>query len=115
MPLFKIPCTFQMSGVYAVEANDLREAIKKTEHISELPENREYIPDSLILDDIDLIFENNNMNVPCLTKEEIIEELNKRTDPRIHGYYFFNEATAEQSTEMLVALLRDYYNFNYEY
>lgn len=115
MPAYKIPCTFQMAGTYVIESANLREAIKKAEHISGLPAEQEYISDSLVLDDVDSIFEINDMEAPCLSKEDIIEELNKRTDPRIHESCVFNAETEDYSVHELVAVLRDYYNFIYEY
>ena len=115
MPQFEIPCTWIMSGRYYIEADNLREAIKRVQGDMPLPDEREYVSCSLEVDDIDEVFGANKMEVPDLgiRTDEIEEELDKRTDPRVKARSVFNAKTADYSIDDLVFILRDYYGIEY--
>ena len=114
MPIFDIPCTWTMSGIYHIDTENLDAAIKLAKGDLPLPEDREYVSGSLSVDPIDEIFEANNMEPTELSSDDIIAELNKRTDARIHAAEVFDPATANYTTDKLIALLRDYYGLTYD-
>ena len=112
---FEIPCTWTMSGRYFIEADNLREAIERVQGDMPLPDEREYVSCSLEVDDIDEVFEANEMELPNLDlrTDAIKEELDKRTDPRLEMTSVFNAKTAGYSVDDLVSILRDYYGIKY--
>ena len=115
MPMFEVPANWRMFGSYYIEANNLREAINKVGGPLPLPSERDYIDDSLIVDEIDEVYAANDMAVPELSKEKIIEELDKRTDPRVEITECFDPATARYRIDDLIGILRDYYDVKYDF
>lgn len=59
MKLYRIPCTWTVSGTMLVKANNLEEAIFEAENNAPLPSNPDYIEGS---------FEVNNQVIPYLNK-----------------------------------------------
>ena len=49
MNTYKIPCTWQMYGYYHIEANNLNEALEKTED-SNLPTDADFVEGSFEID-----------------------------------------------------------------
>lgn len=115
MEVYDIPCTWQMYGTYRIKAENLREAIKQCEGDLPLPSERGYISDSLRIDDIDVIYEANGIEIPKLSKEEIHEELDKRLNAELDIEKYFNPQARFCSFDDLVGVLRDYYGEEYIY
>lgn len=113
MPKFEVPCTWRMYGSYHIEAENLREAINKAEKNLPLPSERDYVDDSLVIDEIDAVYEANNIPIPTLGRKQIRAELDKRTDPQLHILGCFDPETAAYSTDELIGILRDYYGETY--
>ena len=109
---YYIHATWEMSGTYEIEADNLREAIQMAKNKA-LPENSTYVEDSYSVDDIDSIYEANGIEIPSLSAERIRAELDKRTDSDMDSVDYFDPETADYSVDDLAGILRDYYDEEY--
>ena len=61
MPMkYKVPATWRVSGYYDIEANSEEEAASKVYHANYLPNQSEYVDDSLIVDTDDITVQDQN-------------------------------------------------------
>lgn len=111
-----IGCTFTMSGIYYLEEKSVCAARLKALKALPLPENRDYLDDSLVVDDLAecmLMNDWSDAEVDALSKfspEELIDEL----DSRRKGYVGIKFIDAEFTPARLKEFLLDYYGVDYD-
>lgn len=115
MSKFEIPCMWRMYGSYQIEANNIREAINKAGENLPLPSECDYVDDSLVVDEIDVVYEANDIPIPALGREQIRKELDRRTKLQAKITDCFDPDTVKYNIDELIGFLRDYYNEIYKH
>lgn len=111
-----IRCTFTMSGIYYLEEKSVCAARLKALKTLPLPEDRDYLDDSLVVDDLAECMLTNGWSdaeVDALSKfssEELIDELDSRRKGRMGTQFLDDEFTSVRLKEFLL----DYHGIAYD-